>query len=587
LFNERPGAVPPYVGLFYLDTVAPQREGDVSLLDEEYSRLVVRDVSEMLKNPDTQYIRDWFPSGPGMNVQTTVHGAAQIRPVGRLALHAQPDRLLKQLRKRLAALTDREQLREIANGETIDDQGSIEVYILASLCGGTGSSLIVDVAKLVAEELKDAPTVRVIGVLLLPGPFRDLPGTNLVTANAYAALKEIDYLASPRDPVEITFGPGRTVALDRSPFDFVYLVDSVGEQFDTTRDLSQLARQMAYLPYLMSAPSIGSRVREVLHNLIPQLEAKDRVHGKRATYASFGVATMEIPASSVAKARNEFERELVSILSADTEEVQGLGDLGIRSAIERRAVERFPETLEMLLLDFDFGRRSESIDELKETYAAAVELVEEYAKKVTEGRLSAMIESAENAIRSLLLDASTHPGRLPSAIRECSRVHEHLSNVRESLRAPNKAAENAEKERHRTWEICQKAFKSRRRRTREPAALDWKDTVNSLVLPSRLELAIRELIADAAGNLNDRILAARDSCIAAKKKLEETFRSLSGVEPRIEEPPSAFTRYCDAGLVRPHADAGKFLAGCADEQPWFGLSETGLLIAVRRFSELE
>jgi tubulin-like protein len=585
LFNECPGKVPAYVGLLYLDTVAPKSRADVSLLDVESLRLVLRDAPGLLRNPDAGYVLDWFPSD--INVQTVVHGAAQIRPLGRLALHAQPDRVLRQLRTCLATLTDRERLREIEEGESIDEHGSIEVYILASLCGGSGSSIIIDVAQLIREELRDAPTVRLVGVFLLPGPFRHLAGTSLVTANAYAALKELDYLADPRTGIDISFGPAKHVTLDRSPFDLVYLVDSVGERFDTTTSVPQLARQMAYLPYLMSTPSVGPHVREILHNLVPQLETKELVQGKRATYASFGVATLEVPPSSVEKARVEFECELLNGLLADTENVEHLGDLGVQNALDKYRSEQFPEALEMLLLEFDFRNPSELIDKLEEIYATAVGLVEEYARKLLEPHLRALREFGERAIQSLILDASMHPGRILSALRECSRLQAHLKNVKESLRTQNKSAEHAEKERHRAWELCQQAFKSRRRRRREAAAVDWKGTVNSLVLPSRLGRIISDLSVDAVSYLIDRVLEAEELCSTARRNLQETLRRLSEKETTIEKPPGPFTRYCDAATIRPRADAGKFLAGLTNPQSWLGLGEAEVRSAVTAFSEQE
>lgn len=585
LFNECPGKVPPYVGLLHLDTVAPKSRGEASLLDVESVRLLLRDVPEMLRNPDAEYILDWFPLG--INVQTAVYGAAQIRPLGRLSLHAQPDRVLKQLRTCLATLTDRQRLREIEEGESIDEQGAIEVYIFASLCGGTGSSIIIDVAQLIREELRDAPTVRLVGIFLLPGPFRHLPGTDLVMANAYAALKELDYLAAPRTEIEIAFGPAQRVTLNRSPFDLIYLVDSVGERFDTTTSVPQLARQMAYLPYLMSTPSIGPHVREILHNLLPQIETKELVQGKRATYASFGVATLEVPPGSVAKARVEFERELLTSLLADTENVQCLGDLGAQNALDKCRVEQFPEVLEMRLLEFDFGNPREPIDKLEEIYATAVGLVEEYARTILETPLRALRESGEKAIQGLILDASTHVGRIPSALRECARLLAHLKDVQESLRTQDKTAEHAEKERRRAWDICQQAFKSRRRRPRETAAHDWRVAVNSVVLPHRLSRTISDLSADAVGYLIDKVLEAEELCSTAKRNLQETLQLLSEETTTIEKPPGPFTRYGDATTICPRADARKFLGGLTNAKPWFGQGEAELRLAITAFTGQE
>src|SRR4051794_18807913 len=94
LFRQWPGKVPAHVGLLYIDTVAPKDEGEGTLSNVESALLQLRDPSEMLANPDNAHVQDWYPD---IKVQTALHGAAQIRPLGRLALHAQPERILAQI----------------------------------------------------------------------------------------------------------------------------------------------------------------------------------------------------------------------------------------------------------------------------------------------------------------------------------------------------------------------------------------------------------------------------------------------------------------------------------------------------------
>jgi hypothetical protein len=394
-------------------------------------------------------------------------------------------------------------------------------------------------------------------------------------------------LAAPRTAVDFTFGPGRDFVLDRSPFDLVYLVDSVGERYDTTKSVTQLARQMAYLPYLMATPSIGPHVREVLHNLIPQLEAKDLIQGKRATYASFGVATLELPKSSVFAARRAFEMELLSKLLADTGTVQPLGDLGARASIEKCVVERLPEHLEMLLLEVNFGNPREPIDKLEEIYAATLGLVEEYARGIAGPHLRELRESGEKAIENLVRDAAVQPGLLTAALRECSRGQTLLKAVLDSLRRRTTMAEHAEKERKRTWEVCREAFKSRRRSKREPAANEWKEAVNTLVLPARVVDTINTLAADVVGFLIDRAREAEQWCSTARRSVENLLTRIAGEEIPSEAPPNPFTRYGNATEIRPRADARKFLADLQDARTWFETPEPGIRSEVTAFSGRE
>jgi hypothetical protein len=568
MFEERPGGVPPYCRLVGIDTTPPPEATGVSVRGMEFIHLELHDPAAMRDHPSNAYIRDWCSLG--INVVSSADGAAQIRPLGRLALHAQPERVISQLRNCIDSLTDRERLREDGNGTSINEHGSVEVYVLASVAGGTGSGIFLDVTRLVREQLKDAPTVRFVGVLLLPGPFRALAGTDLVNGNSYAALKELDHLAAPRDAVDIRFGPDRQLVLDRSPFDLVYLVDSVGELYDTTKTPWHLARQMAFLPYLMATNSIGSHVREVLHNLIPQLQAKELVEGKRATYASFGVAVLELSRSSVLNARRAFQAELVGALLVDSGNGDLLADLGARQALARCVVGRMPERLEMLLDEVNFGNPREPLDKLAEIFAVTVAEVEEYGRRFVHSHIQELRDSGSRVVRDFLQDAATNPGRLCAALRECSRLRADFEALQVSLRTSNAAAGNAERERKRTWDACREAFKSRRRSTREPAANEWKDTVNALVLPTRLLEAITAELTDGIGFLIDRVREAEHWCLAATKHLGDLLAQIAEKSDTNEVSPDPFTRYVDANSIRPRADARKFLAGLPDARSYLG-----------------
>jgi hypothetical protein len=584
LFIQSQGKVPPHVGMLYLDTVSPKGQGEGALSNVESVLLQLRDPSEMLRNPENAYVQDWFPQE--IKVQTAVHGAAQIRPLGRLALHAQPERLLTQLGNCLDTLTDRSRLREMEDGNSIDEQGSFEVYFLSSLCGGTGSGILIDVATILREQLKNVPAARFIGVFLLPGPFRRRGGTDLVRANAYAALKEIEYLANPRISIEFSFGPNRQFTLDRSPFDLVYLVDSVGERFDTTMSVPQLARQMAYLPYLMSTPSIGQEVREILHNMIPQLETKGLVQGKRATYASFGVATLEIPPGAVLKAKSDFQSELLDQLLQTKEAEQSL-DLDTQTTITECRAQQLPDELRLLLLEFDFGNPTESIDRLDQIHIAAVTLVKDYARRQCDKKLQPLRETGERTIERLLVEGARRPGGISSVQQACVRLRTELQEFRKSLLAENKAIEHAENEHDRTWKLCQQAFKSRRRRRREFAAVEWQSVVNNLVLPARFSSAIDSHCADALGFLIDRLRMAEEWCSTARNKLQKILDDVSSEARRLEAPLSPFTRYCDTATLRPGAAAGKFLATIADPKTWLEGSEETIRSELSSFGELE
>lgn len=534
--------MPPHVGLFGMDTVAPKEVANVSLRDFEFVRLTVSDLSEVLRNPENAQILEWFPGISLVGIHSVLYGAAQIRAVGRAALHAEADHVLKQLRKCISRLTDRARLREMGKSESIDDQGSIEVYIVASLCGGTGSGITLDVTRLIRDELRDAPGVRVFGVLLLPGAFRHLPGTAMVQPNAYAALKELEYLSEGRAAVDVRFGRHHTLRLDRSPFDQAFLIDSIGESFDTENNIQQLARQMAWLPYLMASARIGAHIRGILHNLIPQLQVQESIHGKRAIYASFGVASLEIPACAVSAAKRRFEISLANSLIEDSESVRTeLAERVHKVLAECEAVD-FPAILEISIFEFERSRSLER-STLEDIVRAGVASTEARARADVATALDNLEQTGKRLAGDLLDEARRHAGRLAPTRREIERIQREFSELQKQMRA---GPDTDPKEKIRdALHSLDEPFDARwnKRRRRLEAAWALKKTLNDQLLPDLYRREIRKAAADSIGSIVDTLMDAGGQCSSALDHLATYKKGLEATQERTESSPSPATRY--------------------------------------------
>ncbi len=539
------GEVPPHIGLFGVDTEAPKELANAALNELEFARLVVSDLTDVLRNPENAHLLEWFPGISSFPIHSVIHGAAQIRSVGRLALHAQASHFLKQLRNCISRLTDRGRLREMSKSESIDDQGSIEVYVLASLCGGTGSGITLDVARLIREELRDAPGVRIFGVLLLPGAFRHLPGTAMVQTNAYAALKELEYLSEGEADINIRFGQNYSLRIDRSPFDQVFLIDSIGESFDTESNIQQLGRQMAWLPYLMASSGFGAHVRGILHNLIPQLQVQDPIHGKRAIYASFGVASLEIPACAISAAKRKFEISLIeSLMEGSDYPRTELMDRVRKVVAECEAVD-FPAILEISIFEFEhspsLGRST-----LEDIVRGGVAAAEVRARADAGNILDDLTQMTARLVSELMDGARRRPGMLTPARCEIERLSRELSELQEQIRGGT-GAEPREKIRQ-ALQGLDEAFDSRwnKRRRRIEAAWALKKSLNDQLLPDLYRREIRKAAADAVGSIVDKLLEARDQCKSAIENLSAVKERLKAAEDRAELPPGPATRYIRA-----------------------------------------
>jgi serine/threonine protein kinase len=121
------------------------------------------------------------------------HTSAGCRALGRLAFCDNYRHVAERLRGELAACADSESVAAAAKKTRLGLRTTRpRVYIIASLAGGSGSGMFLDVAYVARAALRDLgyPDAEVIGVLLLP-PADRAPVNPLPLGNACAALTEL------------------------------------------------------------------------------------------------------------------------------------------------------------------------------------------------------------------------------------------------------------------------------------------------------------------------------------------------------------------------------------------------------------
>jgi hypothetical protein len=174
--------------------------------------------------------QDWLPEQLDVDILRHAIGAGGIRPVGRFALFASLQEVWGRLDSALGdILAIERQLRT-----TLGDQAERvtvhysepRIYIVGSLCGGTGSSLFLDIAVLVRHRLHQiAPDAQpfIVGVFFLPSVFANDPDLRskpdflpILQANGYAALKELEHFCDGK-------------ALENQPFIFRYPHREIGD----------------------------------------------------------------------------------------------------------------------------------------------------------------------------------------------------------------------------------------------------------------------------------------------------------------------------------------------------------------------
>lgn len=171
-------------------------------------------------------IRDWYPD-PEQKViryaQTEATGAAQWRPLGRIGFFLNDREIHDAIAEALTELDRR-------RGSSVQPGEQPTVVIASSVAGGTGSSILFDVA-VAARKIRHGVSVRAF--LMLPELFEQIDFRDRVFPNAYATLWEVAALKNQHVVFNARYPriPPVTRADSPPPFQRVFLVGPwVGER---------------------------------------------------------------------------------------------------------------------------------------------------------------------------------------------------------------------------------------------------------------------------------------------------------------------------------------------------------------------
>ncbi len=224
-------------------------------------RVMPEQLDELYRNKGAYpHIFGWFPSAQIQKLGNYVilQGTGMIRALGRLALHVHAKRLLEVFgaRGREAGLRE-EVIRTQELGYRVDED-ILEVIVLGSLGGGTGSGVFIDVGFMIKHLYPDA---IITGAFFMPGVFEASPEIpsdlkRYIKANGYASLMELDTYLSPvigkmptgqeNSYANMTFRwTGDEYPVPCPPFSTVYLIDHEGEEGAAATDYTEAFQMVA------------------------------------------------------------------------------------------------------------------------------------------------------------------------------------------------------------------------------------------------------------------------------------------------------------------------------------------------------
>ncbi len=245
-----------------------------------------------------QHIAQWFPPQLLRNIKAIEQGAKGIRPVGRLAFFHNYLKIKTAIEAAEQRTKGHEQELMQKFGLVVDP--GLNIFVVGSLCGGTGSGTFLDMA----YSLRHAyPGVQIIGYLVIsPELYGNTPN---MCANTYAALMELEYYSSPGTQFNACYDQRYLIVVreKRPPFDYTYLVSKDTEQGKYSIDKQRkLCNVIAHKIALDFSGELAPAVKGMRDNFAQHmLQEDDHPRPNSQSYLTFGLAAIYFPRDRISQ----------------------------------------------------------------------------------------------------------------------------------------------------------------------------------------------------------------------------------------------------------------------------------------------
>lgn len=301
--------LPGMIQLLALDTEPlVNRLDQEPLFADEFAYMGKFDATRLIANLDQhpEIARWWdYPSIPLGYIH---NGAKQLRPIGRLSFFRNYVTFKQLLQTKLSNL-DKIRDMETAQNRGFPVVGNYQlIYVVSSLCGGTGAGMFMDTVHRIRAEVRN--NARIVGIFFLPDVIEEEISSDLqrrrIRANAYAAIKELNYFQEtqrfkalyPSEQVELPDVP-------YAPFDFIFMVGRTnrdGRSLARKSDAEQMAAHLIQMTTIshLSSEILGLEVNVVRERMLDM----DDIARSAAMDAAASVTELAAAAQDDDKRRN-------------------------------------------------------------------------------------------------------------------------------------------------------------------------------------------------------------------------------------------------------------------------------------------
>jgi len=299
----------PIVSFLHLDTEQnakvsePQTvlKQDISLRPVEQVWAKVDNAKAILNRiADYEYLTEWFPPELA-GTDSILAGAGQIRALGKFAFTVNYQTIKQAFANARSRIVGHEKFMLDRWGVQLDK--GVNVFVICSLSGGTGSGMVLDLAYNVRDWVPPSDLPQTCAFLVLPGAFSGLG--DRVIANAYAALSELNHYSRPNTRFETQYSNNITDRISSqnaqdTPFGFCYLVGNSNDKV-TLPNLESVLEMVAQNVFLDFSSGFSQYKKLVRDNIRKHWASPDPL-GYPQNYITFGLASIQFPVQRVLNA---------------------------------------------------------------------------------------------------------------------------------------------------------------------------------------------------------------------------------------------------------------------------------------------
>ena len=265
---------------------------------------------ELDRRSPYEHIGRWLPPQLIRNVTAIEDGAGGIRPVGRLSFFHNYQKI-KEVIQAAEYRTRRHEQTLMERGLIVEP--GLNIFVVGSLCGGTGSGMFLDVAYSLRQAYGDIKNQLIGYWIVSPELYGNTPSMN---ANTYAALKELNHYAASNTRFQACYDPQHLVNIDseRPPFDFTYIVSNKTASDYKINDKDKLCNVIAHKIFLDFGDELTTVIKSQKDNFKDKLTRLDN-HPRRNVqrYLTFGLAKVYVPQDRIIQiALNKIRQRLIS-----------------------------------------------------------------------------------------------------------------------------------------------------------------------------------------------------------------------------------------------------------------------------------